>query len=234
MAKPTTVPTWDNAGIDPGPSKQADGWAAGERPPADTFNWLFHWLGLWADYLDAGALDGNFSVSGTLAVTGATTATGLVTANNGVTLAANKDVTVSGTGDYKHGDKVLTLAPIGNVTGTVAWDFTNSWLGAGAAGTCVVPVPVKVGDRLKTITGRIYGNGVTAITVRLVVVNGSASPVTNGGGVAAQVPGAAWTTSNTTDGSLNHTVAAGESVFAIVDFTGTGRCQALNITYDRP
>lgn len=243
MAKPTTLPTWNTDGdnrASPGPGKQATGWAAGERPPVDDFNWLLYWLGAWAAYLDAGALEGDHSIDGDLEATGdALVGGGLhvdnaITTDGAITAGNNQSVTVVGTGDYKHGDKTLTLAPIGNVTGSVAWDFAGNYLGAAAAGTCVVPIPLRVGDRLKTITGRIYGNGSTHVTVRLVVLDGSGGVTVNGGGVAGAQPAAAWTTSATTDGALNHTLAANQAVFAIVDFDGTGRCQTLNIVYDRP
>ncbi len=243
MAKPTTVPGWNTDGsnrTNPGAGKRATGWAPGERPPANYFNWLLHWLGAWAEYLDAGALEGDHSIDGALDVTGGVTSAGTIhadgdlTADGEITAGSGRNVVVTGNGDFVHGDKVLTIPAMGTVTGSVAWNFGALYLAAAAAGTCLVPLPFKVGDRLKTITGRIFGNGATHITVRIVVLNGNGSAAINGGGVAGAQPAAAWETSDTDDGSLDHLLAPNQAAYALIDFDGSGRCQTLSITYDRP
>lgn len=59
--------------VDPGVTKQSDGWAANERPPAEFFNWLGNAKGQWIDYLHGtateirnalGSTDGNHVVAG--------------------------------------------------------------------------------------------------------------------------------------------------------------------------
>ncbi len=99
------------------------------------------------------------TVGTTLGVTGATTlsstlgVTGLITASNGVTLAANKHVTISGSGQYKHGDRTMVIP--GNAFqpssgsdsfGAVEVQFAN---GSGTDITVSAPIMLPAG---KTIT----------------------------------------------------------------------------------
>jgi hypothetical protein len=54
--KPTEIPTWATGGgapiVEPPLLKRANGWATGERPPAQFFNWLQNRAGQWFEYLD--------------------------------------------------------------------------------------------------------------------------------------------------------------------------------------
>ncbi len=38
----TQLPEWNAEGSEPGQDKKDEGWEAGEKPPADWFNWLFN------------------------------------------------------------------------------------------------------------------------------------------------------------------------------------------------
>lgn len=81
-AKPSSVPRWADVGgaiVEPSSGKKDIGWAAGERPPAQFFNWLLNLIYQWILYLSDGALDGNHSINGNLAVTGAITYTAVRT-----------------------------------------------------------------------------------------------------------------------------------------------------------
>lgn len=177
-------------------------------------------------------------VSSTGVMTWSNTIVNAVTFSDDVTLAANQNLTLSGTGEYKHGDRVMTRdLSNANFDGSIVflWVPASFYANSTAAGSAYMSLPLLVGDRVKTITARIYGNSAVAITVRLVVLDGSGSTVTNGGGVAGTVPGAAWTTSPTTDGALNHTVAANQSVYAFISVDATGaRVQTISVTYDHP
>lgn len=61
MAKPTDKFTWSEslpaASVQPDATHLANGWAAGEKPPAEFFNWLFRTCGKWISYLDTGSLE---------------------------------------------------------------------------------------------------------------------------------------------------------------------------------
>ena len=42
MAFEKELPKWENQGVEPPESKKATGWEAGEKPPADYFNWQWN------------------------------------------------------------------------------------------------------------------------------------------------------------------------------------------------
>jgi hypothetical protein len=53
--KPTPrIPVWASTGskTDPGGTKEAAGWSASEKPPANWFNWLLNSIGQWLGYFD--------------------------------------------------------------------------------------------------------------------------------------------------------------------------------------
>ena len=56
MAKPATIPRFaTNVGVtnEPTEAKKDAGWIEGEKPPAQSMNWLFRWLYAWVLYLDS-------------------------------------------------------------------------------------------------------------------------------------------------------------------------------------
>lgn len=62
--KPATLPAWAHTGAvvkTPPTAKQAVGWAKGERPPAGFKNWLAYWTYKWAEYLNDGEMQGDFT-----------------------------------------------------------------------------------------------------------------------------------------------------------------------------
>ena len=59
MARPSSKPDWTFGNpqvavkaIEPTAEKKTDGWAPTERPPAETFNWLFRNISLWINHFD--------------------------------------------------------------------------------------------------------------------------------------------------------------------------------------
>jgi hypothetical protein len=57
MPKPILKPNWMTGysgvnAVEPTVGKKAAGWAADERPPAESFNWLFQSWSDWVNYLD--------------------------------------------------------------------------------------------------------------------------------------------------------------------------------------
>lgn len=88
MAKPIVVPTFATDTLYPvsaeafsltatktAPSlgKMAEGFEPKEKPAAQYLNYVLHWLGQWASYVNAGNLDGPITITGDLTVTGYTT-----------------------------------------------------------------------------------------------------------------------------------------------------------------
>lgn len=114
------------------------------------------------------APNGNVATTGTLAsgaltVTGAAAVSGLITATAGLTAAANQNVTISGTGDYKHGafTKYYTgLAFREQITGsnrvfdTSVGSQVNS---AGTAQTYTCPLDLRSGDRITSLIFYVVG-----------------------------------------------------------------------------
>lgn len=164
--KPTQVPLWATdatytggveAGTDtktePDGARKAEGWEPAAKPPAQEFNWWWNLVGLWAQYLNDGALEGNHSIDGDLDVTGAADVTGNLDVG-GTTTAV--DLVLSGE-DY-HGDREVTVCPTSDtVVGTYAsainasairhvlsaGDFVAFDIGALAS--------LRKGDRVKSI-----------------------------------------------------------------------------------
>lgn len=57
MPKPILKPNWMTGysgvnAIEPTVGKKAEGWSADERPPAESFNWMFQSWSDWVNYLD--------------------------------------------------------------------------------------------------------------------------------------------------------------------------------------
>ena len=113
MAKPAALPEWaTDAGADvvePSTGKKEIGWEAEERPPAQFLNWWQELVYDWLSYLNDGDFEGASTFDDTLEVTGVLTTLSTIAANAGLTASANQDITVSGTGKFKHGDVQLPI-----------------------------------------------------------------------------------------------------------------------------
>lgn len=62
MSKPTNKPGWNPSDpskvVEPNSTKKTQGWAAGEKPAAEHFNWLMKTVSQWIDYIDAEGVQG--------------------------------------------------------------------------------------------------------------------------------------------------------------------------------
>lgn len=62
MSKPTNKPGWNPSDpskiVEPSSTKKTQGWAAGEKPAAEHFNWLMKTLSQWVDYVDTAGVQG--------------------------------------------------------------------------------------------------------------------------------------------------------------------------------
>jgi len=103
------------------------------------------------------------TIAGTPNFTGAVTmastlgVTGLITATAGLTAAADQHVTVSGTGEYKHGSRSLfqtpesSVVPTGTYSGGASSDLV-SWTLSTGGGTVYIPLRGLIdGDRLLSV-----------------------------------------------------------------------------------
>ncbi len=182
--------------------------------------------GLTFDNAFSGAASFDSSVAATGAVSG-----------NGFTATANANVTISGTGEYKHGDRVLAIHPFDGWPGSTAVSPNNSGYAQWSlSGTLSFGATLLQGDRIKSVTFARYGDGVADFDVGIAVITAAgASTLINPGAVNTLVsnPGAAW--ADTTIDVTDTTIAAGESLYMYFIGNATGlRLGSIRVTYDRP
>lgn len=128
--------------------KQAVGFLAGERPPAQYFNWILRATSRLYNYVLDGALSGNHTIAGTLGVTGNVAAP-----------------------DFKHGPRTLELLPsafaadpaqasiaINNGTGQRI-DFVTSSATPFSIAQAAVGIPVPIGSRIINVRVWLNKNG---------------------------------------------------------------------------
>jgi hypothetical protein len=161
----------------------------------------------------------------------AATFSGLITASAGVTCAADQHVTVSGTGEMKHGDRVLMLNGLLGAGTNWAPDVNGYMLSSGA-GSLLVQVPLLVGDRIKSVRFQIFGNGSADLTTTISELSTAMAALSIGSDTTNNQP-ASWSgiTINVTDS----TVTNPGGVF--IDFAANAaglRVGAIAITYDHP
>ncbi len=180
---------------------------------------------------------GVMSLSNTIdaaTLTGATLTTAAA-----VTLAAGGHVTVSGSGDYKHGDKTMMLHGWEGRAGgpyVYATDWTynavNGNVKSLAMVTLLFPFRLRVGDRVKSVTYTLLGDGVADVSNADVVKfdNGTAASIgsttnTNPGGTLAP------TTIDVTDTTITSTM----TMSLRLDITAANiEISSVAVTYDRP
>ncbi len=174
--KPATKPRWatDQTNNDAPSSGQMDtGWTPGQTGVSDYDNWVKYWSYKWIEWLDDGdcAFDAltatTLATTGIATVGGALTVTGTSALNDDVTLASGKHITLSGLGQYKHGQRfrAIIFEPYyssGSVT------YTNNLAGIGVIGVVLAAGTTTYAklDGLpsgKTITA-VVARGVGAIT----------------------------------------------------------------------
>lgn len=163
--------------------------------------------------------------------------TGLITATAGLTCAANQSITVSGTGDVKHGDRVLsTSALMGNVDGNAGWvaSSAGSMVAGLNAGVLYIPLTLRVGDRIKSVSYLITGNTTSDLGVNVIVLSSSMGQTSIGSSTHTNIPIPPWTTGtiNVTDTTLG----TNESAFISFspDAGGGAQVASILVTYDRP
>lgn len=160
---------------------------------------------------------------------------------NSVVLAVDKNVTVSGTGEFKHGDRVRNFSgTIGTSVNGTTGDATSFALGVIAFaiyvnGEAYFPLTFDVGDRIKSITVARYGVGGTADVSFIGVYKVSATQtLTSIGDTTITNAAAAWT-DTTID--LTDTVLASGEAFVLRILIGVDNqlyVGNIRVTYDHP
>lgn len=227
MAKPVQVPTWATdtnystgafsgtpTKTEPSTPKKARGWDPGEKPGAQSLNWWKNLTGAWLDFLNP-----------------------LFTSGGGFTAATNEHVTVSGTGEFKHGDRTMVISALDmkpSTHGNHTYQITPVAINSTATITFVGAIVLDVGERLKTVTFAIKGDGVTNMRLEVYKTTSPPSPAdTKIGDSGVLTPSATWTDSlvNVTD----TTIAAGEAIGFFITCNGTGLSAGnVKCVYDHP
>lgn len=169
---------------------------------------------------------GQFSFSNTFAQ--------LVTFTLGATAAANQHITVSGTGEFKHGTRTVSftgtqfIVQSGTAVYTTAGDISST-----AACVLIAAIPLHVGERITAITATFdSGTGTVDVTdfhVDKIVANGTATSL--GSTTVSNIGTPTTTTIDLTDTTL----AANESFIVSVSINATGcNIRNVNVSYTHP
>lgn len=227
MAKPPSIPTWATdtnyasgpytgtpTKTEPSGLKKARGWDPGERPGGQSFNWWWNLVGQWCSYLND-----RFDTDGSLA------------------LESGADLVLSGDGDVKHGDRVLTVNSHGIMPGDANYIYTftpAAWSSSGAGTSGYIAPQLRTGDRLKSITYAYRGNTGGNIVAECARVTGGATPADFSIGSQTLVAPAATWADSTLDVS-DTTLASGETFVLVFGLSNSGLSIGnVRFLYDRP
>jgi hypothetical protein len=175
------------------------------------------------------------TLSGAVTASSTLVATGLITANGGVTAGANQNVTVSGTGDLKHGSRVKLISFAAFYLDTSPASLTNDSIQSNNLFACVADIGLDVGDRITRIDVYVRDNAtgptqITAAFKSLTMATGTAAVIAS---VLSAANGTDQTLSMT---GLSQTVAAGVSLYirCVQSAANASKYYGAQITYDRP
>ena len=175
---------------------------------------------------------GAISTSNTVA--NSITLSSLLTALGGVTCGVNTDVTISGTGQFKHGNMLRTVSPLAGQGS--AWTLAAGYVQSGGAQTYYLPIPLDVGERVTTVDVTAYGDGVVDVTIDVCLYSAPSGGLltrTVIGTVSNVNQAASWGTNtiNVTDTTL----ATGEQIIIEYQPNAAGlRVGPATATYNRP
>lgn len=157
---------------------------------------------------------GALSTSLTPSITTLTTS-GLITAGGGVTASANQNVTLSGTGIYKHGNLVRATATPSYVPSSGTWVAPNATTGgwvATVAGDIIVPLPFSDNDTIVSVTVLFNRVGANNASFRVYRVGAASGPTAVGASWAST--GGGWGTYTSTNPA--GTVVSGQTYFVVI------------------
>lgn len=239
MAKPDDVPVFATdtnypAGsqpwsgmptkVEPPAGTQVKGFEPRRRPPAQYLNWLLHTIYLWLLWLD-----GLWGADGTL------------------TLDADADVIVSGTGGFCHGLRTIKIPAIAGHFDTSA--YAPTWFTTDSGGIEVttssstferkIPIVLSAGKRILAVRFLVKDHATGPTTIACDVIRYSSYDTNQGsigsGNVLSAGTGADQTL---TLPDVSHTVLAGNTYIAsalVISGSATPiYVYAVEVDYDRP
>jgi len=233
--KPTSEPRWAETAAgtpsgditEPSSGEKDVGFQNGDPADAEKMNWILWLTYKWVEWLN----DGDVSFA-TISTTG--------DVSIGDDLTVTDQLTFVG---EHHGDKVLCLDSRDGFEIT-AGDWTRNISGyveAASANRWHVPLPLDVGDRVKSVSFQAYGDGVTdlILVLRGVLADGTVTALETTTSITNMA--ASWNTFSwdLTDHTLGETNGATTVAAMLFDFARTGgsgaiRIGAVKVTYDRP
>lgn len=245
--KPTFIARWATSAtgiaetIEPSEGQKDDGWAVGDRPPSQFFNWKWNADYLWQKWLDDG--DVEFA---SLVVTGAAQFDDDVSI--GATLEADAFVCaniVTTVADIHHGVRTKVFGYAQGVPTLGTWTYPGLYaeLALSTLGEMRFSIELEQGQRI--IAVRILGqtdwevaSDITAALYRTNAVDGAAFPFTpvtlvGSTGLSGGTDVIRTITLNPTDTAL----ATGNSFEVLIDFDSTAgakRIIRVEVDYDRP
>jgi hypothetical protein len=136
--------------------------------------------------------------------------------------------------DGKHGDRILCLSGAAAAAVTGVSFTTNPGEATSTASTNIVlPIPLREGDRIKSITVARFGDGAVDLQFDAFKVTPAGASTNIGGPVAVTNAAAAW--SDSTIDVTDTTIASGLVVYLNMFANATGaRFNNIRVTYDRP
>ncbi len=164
---------------------------------------------------------------------------GAITASNTIinhlAMAANKNVTVSGTGEFKHGNRTMNILPVqGNYTN---WQSNGAYMLSSGAGQFELHLPLHEGDRIQSVVIARYGNASASFTsstgLKTAKADGTFAGVTGATGAIA-TPAAAWADTTFTPSSPAALVAGEAAILVFVADGANLRVGPCRVVYDRP
>mgnify|MGYP007122138818 CR=1 FL=1 len=227
-AKPSKLPDWATGGTntaEPTAGEKITGWPLGGPAVSSYFNWLAKTTRDWLEYLKDGVMEGAWSFAG------------LITAKAGLTADAGQHITVSGAGEFKHGDRTIFIGPgeFHHEAGTdMEYETQGGYLyNASAVGYAAASVPLPAACRIKTAQFFYNPNGGGSITPSVTRV----TPGTGGAGTSI-VAGSADSTGTAIESqtlTVSHTISSSEYPLLRYHVSGAAnRIHGVLLTYDRP
>jgi hypothetical protein len=202
---------------------------------------------LYVELIAPAALAATYTITLPLAVPGAngtlvqSTTGGVLSFSNsglaGLALASGQHFTVSGSGEYKHGDKTLTLPghlALAVNDPTLEWhpnSAATGWVSSALADRLSIPISLEAGVRIKSVTVFYQRAGGTPgiALVRQNLTSGATSTV-----ASTTIP-SGTSRAGVTLSSINHTVLSTDEYYIDID-SGTGgeNYFGAQVVFDRP
>lgn len=254
MAKPIEPPPeWasdETNNTEPAALQKQTGWEFEQTGVSDYDNWWKRTAQKWIEYVDSNVIDGDLEIDGNLTVNDDLHVLGNAVFDGDVNI--DGDLTVV---DYiKHGNVTLNIpgsAGITELEGEREFEFSGysgsidiKTLPSTVNTTVWWPIPLKVGDRIKSVTFRLLGintgvaDVVSAADVAIIDANGS--PVAGAGASTSGTPSTVSASSMTATCATPAAIGANQHAFAAIVMAAvqdneTGlRVYGVDVTYDHP